>query len=335
MDLSAYSVRPFVDADYEVDAFLERELDPGSAHSAEEIRHWDETSAAVPGRLLYRLAVDHRGSGTTVALGSLHNLGSSHHPRKFWVRVVVAKAHRGRGVGRELYRLVEQEAVSRHVLCLWSAAREDDAAALGFLERRGFVPVRTQWSSRLDFATTKPSPLPDRSGKLLEAGIRITTVAAEGYSRPEVRQRLYELEVLTGADVPRVGEYTPYTFEEFLAFDYQGPGAIPDGIFLACRGDEYVGVSSLERQQAQPDTLLVGYTGVHPDWRGRGVASELKRRAVEYARTLGYRFLLTYNDSLNPAILAINTRLGFRRDDGWITKEKTFTLLAPPRRTPE
>jgi len=126
-----------------------------------------------------------------------------------------------------------------------------------------------------------------------------------------------------------MGEYTPATFEEFVSIDVAGPQAMPDATFLACVGEEYVAWSSLERELGTPETIGIGFTGTLPDYRNRGIASELKRRAVEYARAHGYRSLITGNDSLNTRIWAINEKLGFRPEITWLQAEKPLPSTKP------
>jgi len=331
MDRNVYSVRSFVDPDYEAEARIDFEVDPEFAHTAEEIRHWTEAGAAVPGRLNLKFVVEDRSSNAVVAYGALQHSGSSYHPQKFWVGLGVEIAHRHQGIGKELYALLEREAVARSVLCLWSSARDDDTRSVRFLAQQGFVPRRKTWLSRLDVATANLGGVPDRSKALSDRGIRFSTVQEEGAADPQVRKGLYRLSTLAAADIPRLGEFTPVTFEEFAAFDLDGPGSIPEGTFVARKGSEFVGMSSLEREKARPDTLLVGFTGTHPEYRGLGIASELKRRAVVFARDRGYRYLVTANDSLNRPIWAINERLGFRQQVTWVQAEKTFAPAVPQR----
>jgi GNAT superfamily N-acetyltransferase len=100
---------------------------------------------------------------------------------------------------------------------------------------------------------------------------------------------------------------------------------MPQGIFLACTTDEVVGMSSLLTDLGRPDTLRVGYTGTHPAFRGRGIATELKRRSAEFARERGYRFLVTGNDSLNRPMLGINERFGFHAETVWIQGERPLS----------
>jgi mycothiol synthase len=203
-------------------------------------------------------------------------------------------------------------------------ARESEPVSVRFLDRHGFVPIRRTWMSRLTLTDLDPSNFPDRSKLMHAAGIRITTLANEGPDRPEVRHRLYEQGRTSSIDTPRMGEYYPPSFEEFIAMSIEYPTALPEAIFLACHGSEYVGWSTLPRVLASPDTLDIGFTGTLRKYRGRGIASELKRHAVEYARSHGYSYIITGNDSLNTNIWAINEKLGFRREQTLIQAEKTL-----------
>jgi GNAT superfamily N-acetyltransferase len=322
MNHELYSVRPFVEADYEAEARIDRALYPEIALTAEEIRHYTKAETGEPGRLNFKLAVESRRTGAVIAYGSLHHTSFNYHPRKFRISSTVEPACRRQGVGTELHNLLENEAVARDAICLWSSVRDDDQDGVRFLEKHGFAQRRKTWQSRLDLTKSELSIFPDRSKDLSAQGIKFTTISAEVADRADVRARLYRLSLLVSADVPRLGDYTPVSFEQFVEYDLEGPSVLPDGFFLARADDEFVGMSSLERDLARPDTLRVGFTGTHPNFRGRGIASELKRRAVEFARAGGYRFLVTHNDSLNSRIWTINEKLGFRPEITWLEGEK-------------
>ncbi len=324
MDRATYSVRPAGEPDFEAVARINTALQPEIPDTAEDIRHWDDIQSKAPGRFRLKLAVEENRSGSVVAWGELGHTWSNFHPDKYRVFVAVHPEQKHRGIGRELYRLLERAATERNAICLWSSSREDVPRDVHFLERAGFIPRRKMWQSRLDLTNFDPSRFPDRSKALAEQGIRITTLTSEGADRPQVRQRLYQLGRVTSEDAPRMGEYTPITFEEFVVMNVTGPMAIPAAVFLACRGEEYIGWSTLERVLGTPDTVAIGFTGTLPEFRNRGIASELKRWAVEYARTHGFRSLITGNDSLNQHIWAINERLGFRPETTWIQGEKVL-----------
>jgi mycothiol synthase len=328
LDTTRYSIRPFVRADFVAQARLDDLHDPGFAPSAEEHEHWEAAEAVRPGHFKKKFAVDDRRSGAFVAYAELTHTSFNYHPHKYWIGAYVDPTFQGQGIGTELYTLLEREAVDRGAIGLWTDVREGDAPAERFYARHGFATLRRTWRSRLDVARANLSAFPDRSAEWAKQGIRLTTLAAEGIERPEVRHRLYRLSDAASADVPRVGEYSPISFEQFVQIDLEAPGVVPEAYFLAAHGEQYVGMTILSREQPRPDSLHVGFTGTHPDFRGRGIASELKRRAVEYARDHGVRYLVTNNDSLNRPIWAINQKLGFQPMVTWLLGEKS---LGAPR----
>lgn len=340
MDLAGYSIRPYVDTDVEAEVRIDREMDPEHAPTAEELRHWNGLLLIERDRVNLKFAVEERATGEVVAYGSLAQPSFNYDPRRFWIWVAVRPAHRRRGIGSQIYTHLEGEAVARNGLGLWGNTREEDPAGVRFLEGRGFRILRKGWQSRLDLTTLNLSEIPDRAARLEREGFRFVTLAEEGATSLEVRRRLYRLCQICDADVPHLGPFHPVSFEEFVAIDLDSPGAMPEGVFLARKDAEIVGMSSLERDLARPDTLRVGYTGTMPEFRGHGLATELKRRAVHFARERGFRFLVTHNDSMNRPIWAINQRLGFRQETVWIQGEKPLvassaaeTSAMPPTQT--
>ncbi len=323
MDRSLYSIRPFVDADYESQSRLENQVNPEFPISAEECRHWDRSSALQPGRLNLKCSVRENRTEGMVGFGVLRHQSHAYHPQKFAISVVVDRGHRCRGIGRALLEILEGEGRQRRAIRLWSNYREDDEPSGRFASLNGFVTLRRVWLSRLELATAQLESIPDRTEKLVERGFRFTTLVQEGTERREVQERLHRLIRLTSADVPRVGEYTPLSFEEFLAQDLGSPGFLPETVFLAAQGDEYVAVSWLERELSDAAALRIGFTGTDPRVRGLGLATQLKRCAVLLAKDRGYQYLMTINDSLNRPIWAINEKMGFRQQVTWVQGEKT------------
>jgi GNAT superfamily N-acetyltransferase len=99
---------------------------------------------------------------------------------------------------------------------------------------------------------------------------------------------------------PDPGPVTPLTPSELLrrhqaATEEHGVGS--EQCFLAVRGDRYIGF-----------TGSLG-TAVDPAFRGQGIATALKLRAIISARDHGVATLHT--SSGNPAMLRVNQRLGF------------------------
>ncbi len=304
-------VREGRDEDYAAIARLRNLNNPTDPRSAEELRHLDR---AFSGPGLYRrvLLADAEGVPEPVAYATIDQTPFNFHPHKYWVHVSVAPELQGRGIGSELFGRLLAVARSRSALVLWAQVRLDHANGLAFFRRQGFVERRRFRRSRLDLSTIGRSPLPDRTEALAAEGIRFTTLAAAGPDRSEVRQRYYELHRSAGLDTPILGESTELSYEQFLRLEIEAPGRLAEGTVLAEAGGQYVGVTSLEHDPSKPDEVHVGFTGTLRGFRGKGIATELKRRSVEYARLHGYRWMTAGNDFANTAIWAINERLGFR-----------------------
>jgi len=322
MDESRYHVRPFRDDDFETASRINTLLNPDFPVTADEIRHWDRLFRE-PNLVKLDFIVEERSSGAGVARASIYHVPEMFHPHRFWVEIEVDPGHQHRGIGRALSERLQELARARSVEILWASVRADDLRSVQFFERAGFVERRRRWMSRLSLDIPPPVTGEPRS-KGFPPEVTFTTLAEEGADRREVRERVYRLDLAASEDEPRMDRQTEISFEQYAAIRFQGPGFLPEAVFLARAGDEYVAMSTLHPQPAEPTVLVVGFTGTLPRCRGRGLASELKRRAVEFARARGYRYLQTFNDSENPPIWAINQRLGFQIQRVWITGEKKF-----------
>jgi GNAT superfamily N-acetyltransferase len=322
MDTARYSIRPFADADYEEEARIKAEVDPEFSNTASEIRHYTEVRESEPGHLTLKLVAETRDTRKVVAYGEVAHSLFNFHPQRMWIEVGVEAASRRQGIGSELYSRLEREAVVRGAAVLWTAFREGEVEGKRLFDHRGFQERRRVWTSRLDLKKFDLGSLPDRRRELESEGLRFASLDSEGSEREEVRKRLYELSVVASKDVPRLGEYRPPPFGVFLQFSVEAPGVMKDGYFLAASGEQYVGLTSLEREPSREDTLRVGFTGTRPEFRSRGIAAQLKRMSVEYARSKGFRYLVTSNDSLNRPMWKINERMGFRPELTWVNGEK-------------
>ena len=91
---------------------------------------------------------------------------------------------------------------------------------------------------------------------------------------------------------------------------------------IAKDGSKHIGLSTVWRIDREPRGLVQGNTGVRREYRGRGIAVALKLKVIDFARRNGYEKMKTWNASNNAPMLAVNTKLGFKREVGWITLEK-------------
>jgi len=326
MDAAQYRIRAPERSDFEAEARIWNRVSPGDAYSPGEMEH-DEKVFSIPPNIQVKVVAEHRGSGEAIGFGYLNSDPESFDPRGFWVGVMVDPDHQRRGIGRALAAAVDQEARSRQAVSLIGAARLDDERGVRFLARQGFTEVRRRWRSRLEVGTASPSP--DRTGELAEMGIILTTLAEEGSDRPDVLHRAWELFNSASADEPRAGPFTPISFELFVEWNRGSISKLPEAFFLAREGERYVGMCNLELLEAEPDCLHQLFTGTDPSRRGRGIATALKRRTVEFAQQRGYRYIRTSNDSLNRPMWAINEKMGFRREKEEVEARKYVTGGGP------
>ena len=64
-------------------------------------------------------------------------------------------------------------------------------------------------------------------------------------------------------------------------------------------------------------------TGVKRAFRGRGIASALKRAEIAWAKREGFRTLETFNNEENAPIRALNEKHGYRPAVGSVTLRRT------------
>jgi GNAT superfamily N-acetyltransferase len=313
-------LRPFRDDDYPRLVEIRNRVYPDYPESLDEIRHDDATwDSQRYGRL--RLVAEDV-DGRMVAYGQINHMPSQFHPRKFELDVVVDPGCQRRGIGSALYDRLLEELAARNALLTRAQVQESMSASVAFLARRGFDEVQREWESRLDVAAFDFASFSGADERVTQAGISITTLAAERERDPDVLGKLYQLHATCERDVPSVDPVTDVPVELFLARAIEAPGALADAHFLARHGERYVGLSSLFRSLEDPHILYQELTGVLRDYRGQGIAMALKLATVRYARTHGYREIRTWNDTRNRPMLRINEAMGFQKQPAWIVFEK-------------
>jgi RimJ/RimL family protein N-acetyltransferase len=310
--------RPVREADYQCKSEVQRRLYPDNPVSPDEFRLRDRLLGD-PRIFHLGLVAEDRLSGSVAGFGSLYNSPWNFDPAKYSIELMVDPSHQGRGLGREFFRILEDAALRRNATLVWASVRAEDASSVRFFERSGFVERRRSWALRLDLSGESADP---RERLPLPEEVLVTSIAEEGADRLEVRDRLFRLRNESGKDTPSMGSPSGYTFEQFLDATFRHRAFLPEATLVARVGDRYVSVTSLETVQGESDTLHVGYTGTLREFRGKGVATELKHRAIEYAKAHGFRYMTTDNDSLNLPIVRVNRALGFRIERTTIRGEK-------------
>jgi GNAT superfamily N-acetyltransferase len=99
--------------------------------------------------------------------------------------------------------------------------------------------------------------------------------------------------------------------------------AWPEGMFLALADGEVIGCAGLEPDADTPGRAENALTAVRRDWRGRGVASALKRTALRFAAANGLREVYTWTQRGNEDMRRLNDHLGY------VTRSESITVRAP------
>ena len=226
------------------------------------------------------------------------------HPA-FWASLVVRPAARRRGVGHALLSAVSAVAAGAGKRGLELRAFDDRPEGIAFLEHRGYEELERARMVRLELDGRRPPSIE------LPAGLRLTTLAA----RPDLVPQVHEVAIETFGDIPGGDtDMAAGDLDEFIARDVDRPGIDHAAFFLALddASDAVVGYASLMFVPGSTTVAWHDMTAVRRAWRGRGVASALKRATIGWAIERGLTSLDTGNDEDNLAMRAVNARLGYR-----------------------
>ena len=83
-------------------------------------------------------------------------------------------------------------------------------------------------------------------------------------------------------------------------------------IAVDAASDEVIGYASLIMVPGSETVAWHDVTGVLRAWRGRGIATALKRATIAWAIQHGLTALETGNDEANAGMRAVNARLGYQ-----------------------
>jgi GNAT superfamily N-acetyltransferase len=145
----------------------------------------------------------------------------------------------------------------------------------------------------------------------MPAGSTITSIAAD----PGLIAGVHAVALETFEDIP--GGDTPMVagdLAEFRARDVDRPG-MPHDAFMVALDDatgEVVGYASLMLVPGSTTVAWHDMTAVRRSWRGRGMATALKRATIVWAIENGLTALVTGNDVDNAGMRAVNARLGYQ-----------------------
>ena len=248
--------RTETDADLETWNRVRRIIVPDEPSSTiEQMR----SMAAEPDRFFFLAELDGETVGSGVASDS--NLADG------FAMPRILPAHRRRGFGTAvLEALLDHHAAVGHRTV---SSRAEDDAALAFATRHGFVEIDRQIEQVRTITSVEPDPPP-------YPGVEFTTVAAN----PELLERAYHAVATQGyADMALVTGPAHVPLEEWL----RDEATLPGGSIVAIADGEIVGWAGLNAWNDDDTRAENGLTVVDRAWRGRGLATALKRRQLAWA----------------------------------------------------
>jgi ribosomal protein S18 acetylase RimI-like enzyme len=220
--------------------------------------------------------------------------------RKYRMDLIVHPSCRRRGLGTMLLDRLLADLRAAGATTLQARARADQVDALVFLRRRGFADVQRMDALALDVTTVEAARQLTLAERGLATGAHITSLSQASASDPDCLPKLHALQNAVAPDWPDPDPtpYEPIPFDDF-ARCLRAVVRDPDGFFLAVRGDRFVGYTDIS-----------GFgTAVHPDFRGRGIATSLKCCLIAYAKMR--RIPRLFACTASPAMRAINEKLGY------------------------
>jgi GNAT superfamily N-acetyltransferase len=206
----------------------------------------------------------------------------------------VLPEHRRRGVGSALLRVLLDHLVDRGFGSVGAHAEGD--AAYAFAVSHGFEQVDRQ-IELVRVVTPGEPPAPPYEG------VEFWTLA----QRPELLQRSFALAQQGYADLALKVGPAVVPIDEWLREE----GTLPAGSFVALEHGMIVGYASLLAWTDDPTRAENGLTVVDRRWRGRGLATALKRRQLAWAAANGIREIVTWTQEGNEAMQRVNVRLGY------------------------
>jgi mycothiol synthase len=224
-------------------------------------------------------------------------------PRRYRFDLAVRPESQRRGLATELLSRVTRDAQAGGATGLQARVRDDQPIALGFVARRGFRESHRMGAYRIDFAKVEMSGYQDGFARLRAQGLDVSNLAAGRDVYSDWVVHLYQLRLAAREGWPDPDPDPagpgPLPFERFQSWLEELEN--PDAFFIARHAGRPVAFTSM---------FGIG-TAVHPEYRHRGIATQLKAGSIADAARRGLRGQTT--NIASPAMQRIFEKLGYRR----------------------
>ena len=213
------------------------------------------------------------------------------------IQLAADPEHRGRGAGTVLYDDAMGSLDSQGA-AITEGVANDDPASLAFVRARRFTVSGEHRISGVDPRTVDlVGPAPDglepiRCDRLPDTDSLLATHNASAKDDPSGHSRVH-------------------TAAEFRSQWWDSPDNAHDLSWAMLDGETVAAFTSVQvdRERGRAWSSM---TATHPSYRGRGLATWLKRATLNSLADAGVTRAMTANDLQNAAMLAVNGRLGYR-----------------------
>jgi GNAT superfamily N-acetyltransferase len=248
--------------------------------------------------------------GDLVGAGSFGPAWWTCDPGIFTIEIRVDPARWREGIGTGLYDQLCSRLLSRGTTRLVGWIRADAGHAARFAARHGFHETGQVIQEYRLFLPDAVTGDPERAEERLRRdGLRLASLAKLGRD-DEWFLRALQRVWAGGADGAPDSEELRRSFPTWQRQILHAPGMSPETHWVALDGDQPVGMTFLKR--LSDEAAETDYTGVASTYRGRGIATALKRRAIAWAREKGLRWFFTSSEIGNARMIGINRRLGYQ-----------------------
>ncbi|MCY3411933.1 MAG: GNAT family N-acetyltransferase [Candidatus Heimdallarchaeota archaeon] len=244
---------------------------------------------------LYILAHDEQAMG----YGMIQmKITEDHIPRECYAFIFVSMQYRRRGIGSALFAQMRTTLDTSWVDKLFCFT--DDAASVTFAETMGGKLTGSAYHYRLHMDKFQPVPL----DKDLEIQL---------FEDPEleVYERIIDLYNLAKQDEPSMMTYSAISAPSLK--DMLSRYARSTIVAIAIMDNQVIALTELMMSHNQDHAIYQRFSGTHPDYRGRGICSQLKSQAISYVkqRHPDITRIETTMDHENISMKRVNAKLGF------------------------
>lgn len=305
----ALIIRAVQNADYPTLALIHNSQNEPDWHlTAARMQQRDERFATkIPE---YTRVVAERASEVVGTASITSHWGGLYEPHRYWVDSATHEQHRHTGVDNVMIEALLEHVQAGKPKQLWTCIRADFVPMVEFLNTFNFSEEFRSWGSHLDVQAFDIAAYLPQKQQLEAEGIRFCSYLELDEANRE--QDLVSFHKQIEDDVPFYEPIIPKERDDIRADN------IPDeSCFVALDGNNIVGMASLDT--AVEGLLQNGLTGVHRNYRNRGIATILKALVANYAKTQGEVDINAAGSGDNQSMRQVNEKLGYVIEPAWIT----------------